>query len=836
MTRQILTWLLLALAIVVTTQARAAEPANDADGGRFNLLVNGAFNFHSFENSRLGEPTAGKSGSVACWDQAAYRDCEVFRATGVTEFLPRYPVEGVVVIHPGKSLSQFVLLSEVELDPGDRVSLSVLGHQSTANSLQASVWMMQVDGAAGEWSPADYKQDDKRTFTRCARGELTSAPGATGNSGADTDFELQLANVEIIDATPKNMTPEEAKTPRPMTIGITVEFRNVSERDVWVYSPCLSRGPRALNRLPAARQVSTLYRHIPRTMQKLWRGEPLHIMHTGYSSDCGDANPPLYFYDEDPKSPTFKQPIQREFDGSLIGHPEWTDYIPRWNLHYMQWGRMRAALLQKYNYSIDRILLNTMACGGSLLCEAHSGFADYAALTIPPGPLTNHRVGKSWAELYPDVLKRPTGAGPDLVVFGFGAKFARNVTHDEVEQYEGAIRWFQRHYPGVEFMFSVNDWHERFTANAGGLRELSLRYGIPMIDFARALHLSNRHYDGRNPMLNDAHPQAYAHYLWFKQIERAFEAVDPIEPGLPQMQLPERISWHTIGWEGEQQTYTAPNARFRQGTAIILDDTTVNVWTTGKEERVQISIDGQVDDQPRLSTPLRNVRNSTFAGGHLSLGDRHIVEVAGPEAKFTAVDCKRANERQWIGIDSPRWQIGKQVAEPFASQWGAPFGSQQLRLAAGETIAIDVPATFFSIAYVDQANGGQLVVEVDGREMLNQPTNVPFRTVGGEELLLENRKAVGPVAYGLHTIRLTAVAGPVSVLGLFSYDTRSNRANERVVRGTAYPGETITFTPPFKARPLVHCGGGLRFNASTTTATQVTFTGDGPGTYEIFGE
>jgi len=28
-------------------------------------------------------------------------------------------------------------------------------------------------------------------------------------------------------------------------------------------------------------------------MQKLWRGQPLHILHTGYSSDCGDANPPL---------------------------------------------------------------------------------------------------------------------------------------------------------------------------------------------------------------------------------------------------------------------------------------------------------------------------------------------------------------------------------------------------------------------------------------------------------------------------------------------------------------------------------------------------------------
>lgn len=410
------------------------------------------------------------------------------------------------------------------------------------------------------------------------------------------------------------------------------------------------------------------------------------------------------------------------------------------------------------------------------------------------------------------------------------------MNQDEVEQYEGAIRWFQRHYPGVEFMFSVNDWHESFTHNAGGLRELSLRYGIPMIDFGRALHLSNRHYDGRNPVAGDGHPQAYAHYLWFKQIERAFEVVDPIKPGLPQVHLPERVSWHSIGWEGEQHTYAAPHARIRNGTGILLDDTTANLWAIAKEERIRVSIDGQVDDQPRLTTPLRNVRNSTFAAGRLSLGDRHIVEVVGTEAKIVAVDCKSAIERQWIGVGSARWQLGKQRVETFASQWGAPYGSEQVRLAAGESTTVETPGTFFSVAYADQPNGGQLVVEVDGHEAIRHSTDVPFRTASGEELWMENRRGARLVSYGLHSIRITAADGPVLVLGLFSYDTRSNRANERIVRGTAYPGETVTFAPAFKSRPLIVCGGGLRLSTAGATATGVTFHGDGPGVYEVIGE
>ena len=125
---------------------------------------------------------------------------------------------------------------------------------------------------------------------------------------------------------------------------------------------------------------------------------------------------------------------------------------------------------------------------------------------------------------------------------------------------------------------------------------------------------------------------------------------------------------------------------------------------------------------------------------------------------------------------------------------------------------------------------------MDAREALRQPTNVPFRTVQGEMLLMENRRGIGPFPYGLHSVRLTAVGGSVVVLGVFSYDTRANRANERVVRGTAHPGETISFAPSFKARPLILCSGGLRVSPAGATAEQVTFAGEGPGAYELVGQ
>src|SRR5205085_10988418 len=146
----------------------------------------------------------------------------------------------------------------------------------------------------------------------------------------------------------------------------------------------------ALNRLPPARPLPALYRGIPRTLQKLWRGEPLHLMVMGSSIDRGSANPPQYLYDEDPRSPTFKQPLTgRDFEGKRVGHPEWDDYIAWWQHYFMYGGRLRRLLMEKFDYPMDHLLLNTMACDGSSVSEAHSGLAEYASLAIPPDPGAN---------------------------------------------------------------------------------------------------------------------------------------------------------------------------------------------------------------------------------------------------------------------------------------------------------------------------------------------------------------------------------------------------------------------------------------------------------------
>jgi hypothetical protein len=804
-----------------------------------NLLLNPGLDFHAFESARTGKATAFRSGEIPGWDQNAYRDAEVYRAPQVREFRPLFPVDNLVVIHPGKRLSQFVLLSEAGLDPGDRVSLSVFGQQSQPGALRAVLSAMQTDGAPGDWSPATFGQDDKRTFAACVRGELTPVPIGSALSGASGGFELRLENVEISGIRPAQPLPLDPAAPenqRPHTIGLTVEFANLANRDLWIYSPCLVGGPAARNRLPAARPLPSLYRHLPRTMQKLWRGEPLHILQLGYSSDHGDANPPLYLYDEDPQSPTFKQPLQREFDGTKVGHPEWNDYIVSWNLYFSAWGRTRAALLRRFDLPINRIMHNVMACGGSFVREAHSGYADYAALALPPGYENGHRPGKTWQALYPEVCSRPEGPVPDLVTLGYGKNWTSDPV-DEIEQYEGAIRWFQRHYPNVEFILSVNDWREGFVENTAALKELSLRYQIPFIDFGKALHLASRHGPLIAPVPGDAHPQAYAHYLWSRELERAFAAVDPIEPGSAQLRLPERLSPHTLGWEGDIRTYTAPCPRLRRDTGFILDDTVVNLWATSADPKVQVCVDGQ----PRpnnLCTPMarRDIRNSTFATGRLTLGDRHIVEVTGPEARLVATDAKIVPDRQWIGVESPRWQLAELRPQAFESDWGAPYGTRQVMLPAGKSVTLAAVGTFFSVAYVDRPDGGTLQVQVDGRDALRQPTHTAFRTATGQELWLENRRGMGPLPYGLHTLQVTASDGPLALLGVFSYDTRSNRMNERILRGTAAPGESISFSPPFRATPLVFCTGALSVATADLTPDTAKFSGSGTGSYEIVGE
>jgi len=127
-------------------------------------------------------------------------------------------------------------------------------------------------------------------------------------------------------------------------------------------------------------------------------------------------------------------------------------------------------------------------------------------------------------------------------------------------------------------------------------------------------------------------------------------------------------------------------------------------------------------------------------------------------------------------------------------------------------------------------------VLVDGVEKLSQPTNASFVDAEKAEHFMENRKGILGLGFGLHTIRLEAADAPVAVLGLFTYDSRGNRQFERRLAGRAAAGETVAFSLPFKARPLVLCHGDLAVKTADITPAKVTFTGKGAGTYEVIGE
>jgi len=823
MMRQLLPLCLLALPFPATA-ADARQP--------MNLLLNPDFHFHCFDNSRTGQAPSYKAGAIPGWNMDAYGDAEVWRATR----LPRniglpFPAPNVVVIHPGKRLVQFSLLSELGLDHGDTVHFHVWGCQEEPGALESRIHLMRLDSAAGDWKP-DF---DQRMFPKHSRGELVRGPSQAVRSDAANPFRLN-AQLTIVGAFTED---PDRSTDQPNTIGIEVELVNRSvDKDVIVAAPWLTPAPAPADttRLAEARPLPQYYRGIPRTIHKLWRGEPLHIIVMGSSIDRGSANPPLTLYDEDPESPTYKQPLSgRDFDGQLIGHPEWNDYIAWWQHYFMYGGRLRRALMEKFNYPIDRILLNTMACDGSSISEAHSGLAAYAALTLPPDPGVNgHRAGKSWRELYPAVFARPEGPRPDLVIFGSGANEKVDGAA-ELALFEGAVRWFQRHYPGIEFLFCMWQNRESYTPNTGHLMELALGYQIPYIDLARTLSLTTRHCNSYALCPRDGHPQAAGHYLWFKQLERAFDAADPIQSGRAQLHLPPRLHAATVGWEGEIETYASDSPRIRGGQGIVLDDAAVNLWAACKEGPVGVRIDGQDSaGSRRRPSGARDLRNSTFATGLLSLGDRHVVEVAG-DARLVAVDCKLVPGRQWTGVDSPRWQLGGLQPGEFSSSWGAPYGKWQVEIPAGQAVEVELPGTVLSVAYVDRDAGGTLLAEVDGQESLRVATNQPF-LAGGEPLFMENRRGILNLPYGLHRLRAAAVDGPVSLLGAFSYDTRANRANERVVRGTAFPGEVLRFSPPFAARPLVLTSGGLQVASDALGRAEVRFSGTGPGGYEIAGE
>ena len=619
------------------------------------------------------------------------------------------------------------------------------------------------------------------------------------------------------------------------TIGIQIEFENTGSSDtVWIYSPKLSVIRPGLNSVSVSMEMIPNYRYIPRTIQKLWKGEPIHIIIMGSSIDRGSANPSMYLYDEDPGSKAFKQPLAEGlFDATKAGQPDLDGYYGEWRHYFSYAGRLKLELMRKFNLSPDKVCLNFMACDGSSVGEAHSGLKEYCSLSIPPDPeLNGHKKGKTWQELYPGLFSRAEGTRPDLIIFGSGAN-EKTDTPDEVAVFEGAIRWIQQHYPNTEFLFCQFQNFGGYTPNPGDMQALALRYQIPCLDYGKTADDITRWCNRFSLVPADGHPQAAGHYLWFKQLEKAFECWDPIVPGQAQLQLPERLHQNSYGWEGEMVTFDNTSKRIRTNR-FIFEDNAINCWGKVDSDTPIPFVDG-VQMESRRSSPGRDIRNSMFRYGHCSLGDRHILEIAGKNAELTFVDAKINPDRRFFSVANSNWNITGLTVQDYNSEWGAPYGSKRITLEPGRSAEIEVLCTDISVAYVDKTDGGTLDIFIDDHLRSSQPANIGFVDTDKKVNFLENRKGILNLGFGLHKVRLEAKDEQVIVLGVFTYDSRSNHNSERRLTGLASGGEILEFTLPFRARPLVICTGGLSVKSEDISETKVKFSGTS-GSYEIIGE
>ena len=817
---------------------KAAEEAKVSCRDPRNLLINSEFNFHPFAPHRTGRAVSFSADYVPFWNADTAKSLEVVRDSHIpASVLPPFAVPCGVRLLPGQSFHQFFTLPEADLLPNDSVSLSFYGYQETPGALKGAVRVMKIETQDGTWSPnKDFKLRDKRTFNKMARGELVVAREQTAVSQTvRKTVEFKTEGLVI----PGNFTPGRKSYSKDCnTVGIEVRFTNTSKSPVWVFAPSLVRGKNAFRAIGNYRTIPEYYRHIPRTMQKLWKGESLHILVMGSSIDRGSANPPLYPYCEDPKSPKYKQPLSDSHTGfstKVVGRPDLEPYFD-WSNHYFSYaGRLKVELMKKYNLSGDKILLHFMAADGSCVGEAHSGLKAYCELLLPPdGGRNGHKSGKSWKELYPGLFSRPEGPRPDLVIFGSGAN-EKTDTPDECGVFEGMIRYIQRNYPGTEFIGCMFQNRGGYTPNPSDMQALSMRYGIPFVDFGiigdRLTRIINPHAMGNS----DGHPQAGFHYLWFKQLEKAFDCAGPVIAGFPQKQLPERIMSNTVNWEGEMVYYGKKSPRFFRKNAIIIDDSAFNAWavTTLKVKRgaptprSDLFVDGVMTHKQRRMHG-HNLRNSFAQHGRLSFGDRHVVEVAPPFI-FTGLDAKQILNRHYTGVESALFKGTKAV--PYKSVAGYPYGKYVSVLKPGESCTVDLVGNAFAVAWADMSNGGTLKVEIDGKTAFETATDKPYTLLSKEKIYMENRKGVQGLAYGVHKIKLTALKKSVNVMGVFSYDLRANKNNERTVRGLSAGGE-YKFEPAFKACPVISCTGSLK----VVKADKNSVVFSGKGQFEAIGE
>jgi hypothetical protein len=479
-----------------------------------------------------------------------------------------------------------------------------------------------------------------------------------------------------------------------------------------------------------------------------------------------------------------------------------------------------------------------MACDGSSVGEAHSGLKQYCELLIPPdGGWNAHVAGKSWKELYPGLFSRPEGPRPDLVIFGSGAN-EKTDAPDECAVFEGMIRYIQKNYPGVEFLGCMYQNKGGYTPNPADMQALAMRYQFPFVDFGIINDRLTRWINPNAIGNNDGHPQAAVHYIWFKQLERAFECAGPVVSGFPQLHLPERVMQTTYNWEGEMARYLEGDKRFIRPNIVILDDSAFNCWASpektppkGKEgPRGVVFIDGLRNTvYARRAYRYINPRNSFYRHGRLSFGDRHVVELSA-DYKFNGIDCKRSPKRYYTGVESKLFK-GITKVQPYASQTGFPYGRFVTVLKPGESCQVALAGNGFSVAWVDTPKGGILQAEVDGRKCFETAANVPYVSQTKEKFFMENRKGISGLPYGVHTITLKAAKAPVTVMGIFAYDMRSNTSWQKVIHGTADNNE-FKFEPAFNAVPLIDCRGSLK--VKSVTREKAVFSGT--GTFTAAGE
>jgi len=798
-----------------------------------NLLLNPYFEFHSFVNHRDGIPISFSSHNVAFWNTDKWGDIEVIRESHVSEKIrPDFSTHNLVAICPGRKIWQFFTLPEAGLANGEQLTLGIYGYQKNVNQLKAKIKMIKEDNEGGTWSPKDFGIKDNRTFVKKSRGELIVAKEYSVSQSRSGTIELLIDNAIIKG---KNDVRNNRDLKELNTVAIQVEFENTGSADtVWIYSPSLTVKRNNHSQVSCYREMIPYYRHIPRTMQKLWKGDPIHVIIMGSSIDRGSANPSMFLYDEDPGSSTYKQPVADGlFDAIKAGRLELDGYFGRWQHYFSYGGQLKLELMRKFNLTADKICLNFMACDGSSVGEAHSALKEYCSLSIPPDPHANgHMNGKTWQELYPGLFKRAAGSGPDLIIFGSGAN-ERTDTPDEVAVFEGMIRWIQRHYPGAEFLFCQFQNRGSYSSNPGDMQALALRYQIPFIDYGKTADDLTRWVKDFSFVPGDGHPQAGGHFIWFKQLEKVFECWDPIMPGIKQLQLPERLHNNSYGWEGDMIIFKSDDPRVKTNK-FIFEDNVVNCWGKVDNDPPVLFVDGQ-RFETSISIPYHDIRNSIFRYGHTSLGDRHIIEVTGRNAKFTFIDAKINPDRFFYPVTNANWKIKGFIVQDYNSEWGAPYGTEKITLEKGKSIEIEVICTDISVAYIDDPDGGTLEVSVDENIKLSQICNKPYVDADKKSWYIENRKGVLNLGYGLHIVKLTAKNAPVMVLGIFTYDARSNRDNERNLKVFAHGGEVLEFSLPFRCRPVVICTGGLTVKTDDITKSNVRFSGSS-GSYQIIGE